>query len=170
MRILPANLGCFLSWPGCCRERGDMPDWSVPGLPCRQARLVYIDPKLGLPGLAWGCFYIDPGQVGLCLPGSPLLSPLSLPLAHSCLSFWTEWLCYCVLQLPLSLAESLKNHEKQSAQYFGQRCSSVDQSCPIDWAQVLWSGLKQPKRLGQGVKRFGAHLVPIGTLLVPTWW
>ena len=100
------------------------------------------------------------------LPGSPLLSPLTTTPTGStpALAFEQRG---CVLQLPLSLAESLKNHEKQSAQYFGQRCSSVDQSCPIDWAQVLWSGPKQPKRLGQGVKRFGAHLVPIGTLLVP---
>ena len=29
------------------------------------------------------------------------------------------------------------------------------------------SGLKQPRRLGKGAKKFGAHLVPIGTLLVP---
>ena len=86
MRILPANLGCFLSWPGCCRERGDMPDWSVPGLPCRQARLVYIDLKLGLPGLAcrpasspglgaslaWPAS--SPGLgAGLALPSPPIL-------------------------------------------------------------------------------------------------
>ena len=61
MRILPASSGWILSWPGCCRERGTMPDWSVLGLPCRPARLVYIDPR----------------QVGLCWPDSPIPSSSS---------------------------------------------------------------------------------------------
>ena len=89
MRILPANLGCFLSWPGCCRERGDMPDWSVPGLLCRQARLVYIDPKIGLPGLACRPASFPGLGASLAWPASSpgLGASLSLPsppiLCHS---------------------------------------------------------------------------------------
>ena len=98
MKIWPARPGYSLSWPGCC----------------------HIDPKLGLPGLAWGCFYIDPGQVG------PASLALSSSLHSTTPTGFTPALAFeqrgCVLQLPLSLAES---HEKQSAQYFWEKGALV---------------------------------------------
>jgi len=77
MRILPANLGCFLSWPGCCRERGSMPDWAVPGLLCRPARLVYII-QVRLGQLACLSPPIDPSRFTLaCLQAPPPPLPLT---------------------------------------------------------------------------------------------
>ena len=77
MRILPASSGRILSWPGSCRERGSMPDWTVPGLLCRPARLVYIDPSR-LGQLACLSPPIDPSRFTLaCLQAPPPPLPLT---------------------------------------------------------------------------------------------
>ena len=78
MRILPASSGRILSWPGSCRERGSMPDWTVPGLLCRPARLVYIDPRqVGPASMPLSSYWSKQRFTLACLQAHPPPLPLA---------------------------------------------------------------------------------------------